>query len=57
MAAGISGEQCVSECLVRTLKCGTGNPGMDWEYFSISYMIDAAMRPAGNGMYELLVLV
>ncbi|KAM5543840.1 hypothetical protein V8D89_002457 [Ganoderma adspersum] len=32
------------------------DPGLDWEYFSINYVIDAYMRPAGDGTYELLIL-
>ncbi|PIL27162.1 hypothetical protein GSI_10304 [Ganoderma sinense ZZ0214-1] len=34
----------------------TANPGLDWEYFGVNYMIDAHMRPAGDGTYELLIL-
>ena len=35
----------------------TANPGMDWGYFSITPWIQSVVRDAGDGKFEIVVLV
>ncbi|KAI1792211.1 acetyl-CoA synthetase-like protein [Ganoderma leucocontextum] len=42
---------------VGAVSAGIGaDPGMEWEYFTLNYMVDAFMRPVGDGTYELFIL-